>query len=325
MKNYFKFTLKAEQLLPIWLIFIALVILPYIYFTIQLINKNPLDHSFLSIFGAIFLIIIMALLIPYFIIKMIIENLVYKGKSIKFTGDFGTYIGIVLLGLFLSAITIGIYSPWFIRNVHKFFINNSSLNDENFEFKGDAGKLLVYILLSFILPIFVVSALLVQLNLINNVENPFVSGIIQQLVNVIIMGPYMYLVYRWAININYKNYNIRWETNFWDSVTKIILEFFLSLITLGIYYPMAIIKLYSYFTNRTVAYSNDESRKFGFDENNFEDYLFILIQALLTIVTIGIYYPWAICKIGSRILSRTYLEESKLINEENLANEVTVE
>jgi len=82
----------------------------------------------------------------------------------------------------------------------------------------------------------------------------------------------------------------------------------LNVITIGIYFPMAMIKLYKYFAERTVAQSGEIKRKFGFETDNLHDFLFIWGQMLLTLITTGIYYPWAINKIGKRILNRTYLE-----------------
>ena len=76
----------------------------------------------------------------------------------------------------------------------------------------------------------------------------------------------------------------------------------------GIYIPMAMIKLYAYFTEKTIAQSEEGIRRFGFETDNLNDFLFIWGQTLLTIITLGIYYPWSISKIGKRILSRTYLE-----------------
>ena len=71
---------------------------------------------------------------------------------------------------------------------------------------------------------------------------------------------------------------------------------------------MATLKLYKYFTERTVANNGEIKRKFGFDSDNMNDFLFIWGQILLTIITLGIYYPWSICKTHKRLISKTYLE-----------------
>jgi hypothetical protein len=73
--------------------------------------------------------------------------------------------------------------------------------------------------------------------------------------------------------------------------------------------PMAILRLYKYFSEKTIATSPERKLKFGYAIDQLNDFLFIWGQTLLTIITLGIYYPWAFCKIGKRVLSKTYLRE----------------
>ena len=127
--------------------------------------------------------------------------------------------------------------------------------------------------------------------------------------NLTIAIPFMYLRYKWMVNIKYKDYHIQWDTDFWNSCKTILLQVFLSVITIGIYYPFAIVKLFKYFAERTVAVSDTRTKKFGYDIEPREDFLFIWGQWLLTIITLGIYYPWAFCKVADRIMSKTYSEE----------------
>ena len=119
----------------------------------------------------------------------------------------------------------------------------------------------------------------------------------------------MYYFYKWQVNVKFRNYTIRWETGFWKSCGKILLEIILSIITLGIFYPLAILRLYTYFLGKTYATSENNRKGFGYDLENGKDFLFIWGQLLLTIVTLGIYYPWAYCNINSRILSKTYIQQ----------------
>ena len=119
----------------------------------------------------------------------------------------------------------------------------------------------------------------------------------------------MYFVYKWMVDVTFKSYQITWETNVWQSLGKIFVEIMLSIITLGIYAPLASLKLYKYFAEKTVAISDNSTKTFGYDIEPLDDFLFIWGQTLLAIVTLGIYYPWAFCKVRSRILSKTFVEE----------------
>jgi uncharacterized membrane protein YjgN (DUF898 family) len=68
--------------------------------------------------------------------------------------------------------------------------------------------------------------------------------------------------------------------------------------------------LFKYFSEKTVAVSDETTLRFGFDYDAKNDFFYIWGQMLLTMVTLGIYYPWAFSKIGKRVLSQTYLEQA---------------
>jgi len=96
---------------------------------------------------------------------------------------------------------------------------------------------------------------------------------------------------------------------FFGSCGKILVEILLTVITLGIYMPLAYLKLFKYFSERTIAQKETLSLQFGYELDLKNDFLFIWGQLLLTIVTLGIYYPWAYAKIGRRVLAKTYVAE----------------
>ena len=143
---------------------------------------------------------------------------------------------------------------------------------------------------------------------------PLYSAVLEQAILFLISVPYTYLVYKWIINIFFKTYNIRLHTDFFPSVGKIAFEYLLSIITLGIYFPMAFLKIYEYFIKsvETNAYENKMYR-FGYDIEPKKDFFLLWGQILLTIFTIGFYFPWAIIKIGKRILSKTYVEQIEVL------------
>lgn len=306
MKNYFSFNLTGQKLLLIWLAFLAFFMVPYVVVIMRMQNLESGDTSALWMFPFILVIIVLAFAITFFIIRLVIENIALGGHSIEFHGSFGKFIGTILLGYFLSIITLGIYMAWFMRDINRFFVNNSSYKSSAFIFRGKGGQLFVILLLTIFIPIIILSVFMAQAMVDQPNANPTLI-MIQQVITWIIMIPYMYLVYKWMVNIDYKNYNISWETEFWSSCGKIAVEMILSIITFGIYLPLAWLRVYTYFAERTVAYSEEKEYGFGYDLDQLNDFLFLWGQILLTIVTLGIYYPWAICKSGSRILGKTYM------------------
>lgn len=132
--------------------------------------------------------------------------------------------------------------------------------------------------------------------------------IINQIFVLLIMIPYIYWVYKWMMNISYKGYLIKWETRSIQSMVKILKEILLTILTIGIYYPVALTKLYEYFVKLTTA-SQQGNRVYSFNANY--NYLSVWktmwSQFLLTIITLGIYGAWAYCKVAKLILNNTSL------------------
>lgn len=328
MKNYFDFTLTGRKLFPIWFLLIVLFIVPYIVLlaTITNLQSGNMNSIFdaantanaqpaatlpLYFFPCLIGLLLVCYAIIYFLKKLLIEGVAYKDKSLVFDGTFGQYLGILLLGSFLSIITLGIYIPWFIRSLARFYIDHSALDSQKFKFMGKGNKLFVIFLFTLIIPLILFSAAVILVTqFVDTVDSApiFFFMVVGYVIELIILVPYIYLYYKWMVQVNYKEYSIRWETNFFSSCARIFFEILFSVITLGLYFPLAMIRLYRYFAGKTIAASGESKRRFGFDCDPFKDYIFILAQILLTVITLSIYYPWACCKIAKRLLSKTYLE-----------------
>ncbi|GET23137.1 DUF898 family protein [Prolixibacter denitrificans] len=305
MKNYFEFTLTGKKFLPIWLLYYLVAIIPMgvYYYEKYAPGTHRIQDPYLGLL--LWFSVISGLLIYYLIARLTIEHVRYGETGFRFDGRFWTFAGKVLLGLFLTVITFGIYGAWFARDISRFFIDNSSHNGNEFRFKGSGSTLFVIVLLVIIIPVilfFIFAALLYTVK-----DGPLVLNITPILFMLILAIPYYYLYYNWLVNINYKDYHIQWNTEWHHSIGKIALEVLLTVITLGIYLPMAFLRLYTYFSARTTAQKEDGAYVFGYDIEPGADFLFIWGQWLLTIVTLGFYRPWAYVRIRKRILSKTYV------------------
>lgn len=316
MKNYFDFKLTARQLLPVWLVYLVLVVSPYVYRVKVLTDAASTDVASISTVFPKNLMVnlgvtIVAMLIYFFIIKLTIQGVSYSGREVQFEGKFGTYLGKGVLGTFLSIITLGIYSPWFIKNMTCFFVNKSSLDDSKFEFLGNGSWLLLIAIFSYVFPIGLLTmvtrlAFFTSADISFNFIQPFIYGAVMM----IVLIPFMYLFYQWLVDIRYKAYHITWKTKFGSACGMILGQVLLMFVTLGIYAPLGYMRLYRYFAERTIAEGDGKSLRFGYELDVKGDFLFMWGQILLSIITLGIYYPWAITKIGKRVLSKTYVIDS---------------
>lgn len=306
MKNYFCFNLTGKKYFPIWILFLIFFVAPYVILILKTTGIHHESSPSVLIFPILILLIIAAFAFSFYTFKLTIENIFYQDRSMKFTGTLGKFIGKVLLGLFLSIITIGIYTAWFINDMHKYFINNSSYNSEYLEFNGKGGKLFVILSLTLMIPMIILITIM-TMYIVGHPDNALLIGRVFQISMVLVLIPYMYYIYKWMVNVSYKGYIMYWETKFWNSCGKIAIEIIFSMITIGIFAPLAMVRLYKYFADKTIVVADDSKLKFGYDIDQLNDFLFMWGQMLLTIITLSIYYPWAYCNIRSRILSKTYL------------------
>lgn len=308
MKKYFDFRLTGTKFLHIWLIFYFVVILPYAYYYIILVEQNKSLNPNPLIGIVPLVIIIAAFLISFYIIKVSIENIYYQNSSIKFEGKFDDFLGVVLLGFIFSLLTLTIYAAWFVKNLVKFFANNSAVNGSNFKFQGKGGKLFIFVLVAAYLP-FILLTVFFYKHIVDT-SNSLVYSILHQVIGMIILIPYTYLLYNWMVNLKFKDYEIKWQTKFGESCLKILAVMLLIILTFGIYMPLGYLKLYKYFAEKTIVKSLDRTMYFGYDLDAKNDFLFIWGQIILTILTIGFYYPWAYSKIGKRVLTKTFIKNN---------------
>lgn len=328
MKNYFKFNLTPNKVFPVWIAYMVLFLIPYIFvqYKIQGLKAQSQDpEAALEMAGSVlkwYSVMVILILIEYgilfFFAKLAIGAIQFKEKSFVFIGELGEFLKVLIPGFLLTILTIGMYSPWYLRNLIKFYAKKTSYNENKFEFKGEGSDLFLIILFTMIIPlvflffIVMILAFIAGFRGLSTTAEPTTITMYAALVVFIIallVIPYVYYSSKWKVNLKIKDYSIQWETNFWDSAIKIAVEILLSLLTIGIYAPLASLKLLKYFGERTVVRSPEAAKKFGYDLEATEDFVFIWKQILLTIITIGMYYPKAICNVGSRIIDKVYIEE----------------
>lgn len=319
MKNYFNFQLTGKKFFPLWIAFYVLILVPYIFILIKLqevINNKGLILQQTKLLFVMFLIIVLTLLFLFFVVKIILKNISFNETPFLNEYKFPRYLWIVLSGIFLSIVTLGIYIPWFIKNVFSYFTNNMSFKGYNPRFRGKGGDLFLIIILTVVIPLvwfFVLTIQIFGMNSVSLITQPLWKRALIQMGSYFLLIPYFYYSYKWYFNIRYKDFIIKWRTKLLPSMGKIAVQMFFSFISLGIYAPLAFLSLYKYFAENTESNIIDgKMLKFGYDIEPKKDFLLIWGQILLSVITLGIYYPWAFCKICSRIMAKTYIDVKSL-------------
>ncbi len=125
----------------------------------------------------------------------------------------------------------------------------------------------------------------------------------------LIFVPFMYLMYRWYVNFSCGGFTLRWATKFWPSCIFLLGQTCLTIITLGIYWPAACLRIYRYFAGRTVIEKDGvEKGRLGFEGAIGKGFCLLWCQALLCLVTLGLYTPWGTAKVGRWILEKSWYE-----------------
>lgn len=323
MKQQFDFNLDAKRFFPLFIAFF----IPWLILEVLIVSQSrradtlfketpAMAVAFLLLALAMFLLIVL-FYIP--ILRKLISAISLNNEPFAFDGSIGKFFGLNLLGIFLTGITAGIYGPWYITRICRYLVGAISYKEERLEFSGKGGRLFVIILLTIVLPL--IPLVIVQARLGQSAFGPgmnmnpfqfFMLAALMQLIFWSFFSAYLYEVYRWFFtHLHHRGYAASWNTRFWPSVAMIWFQFLLSAVTLGIYFPAAYIKVYRYFAERTkIGGENGQAGTLGFQGRIGKGFALMWGQILLTIITVGIYTPWALAKVGKWVLSNTYYEPS---------------
>lgn len=199
------------------------------------------------------------------------------GVRPNFQGTGGELFVTVLVGYLLSVITIGIYLPWFMCKLVNFITANTTLGptkrgDLRMEFTGRGGEL-------------------------------FVTGLVGYLLTILTVG--IYLPWFMVKLIKFFSDNTvataadgtrlrpRFEGTGGELFVTFLVGYLLTMITLGIYGPWFICKLTKVLRQRTLILENEQPvGNFDFEGKGGELFVTFLVGYLLTLVTIGIYFAW---------------------------------
>lgn len=237
-------------------------------------------------------------------------------ESFEFNGTFGGYMKMNLKGLFLSVITMGIYSSWYSRDYNCYIADNTTYPGKSIAFKGTGGKLFKYMFLGFFLPLMALIIILIPLAMVgpgSSAGVPVLFLIVYMSGLFIISSVITVLQYKWMVDYTFGDEYVRLNGEIVvSSVFFILGQMVLGMITLGIYFFAAEVKIFEYFANRT--YLNDpvaaKKRIVKFSGRTGEGFGLLLGQTLLTIITAGLYMPVAYAKVNNWFISHVEITEA---------------
>jgi uncharacterized membrane protein YjgN (DUF898 family) len=323
MKQNFVCTLTGKNWWKPFMLFIVLFLAVFI--PVQLASMGPSTDSgkamatFFFVLAMEGLLIVIQAAFSVVLMKIAYAAISANGKPFSFTGDIGQYVKINILGFLLCLVTLGFYIPVYARKVTAYVVEHSAYDGEKARFLSRTSKLYKYYVLALLLPVIAIVVIfgLILANSPLEANSPIASSaggivLVLYLVLFIALIPFIYLAYKWMVNIGWKNLTISWDTQFWPSCRFLLVQLLLSVVTLGIYWPAAIISVYRYFAGKTVIGENgSEKSRLGFEGKTGKGFALLWGQTLLTVITCGIYLPWAYANCLRYFVNATVVQEKQ--------------
>lgn len=219
----------------------------------------------------------------------------------SFHGEGGTLLGIYLLNLLLSVVTLGVYSFWGRAKVRRYLWGQTEFEGDRFAYHGTGGELFVgYLKIMGVFLLLVVAIIL--LNLVLGPSLQLVGALIFwlsvfALTPVAVIGARRYRLSR--TSWRGIRFSLRGSTS--EFVGLYLKGLLLSILTLGIYGVVFQTEVRRFLTERTWF----GSEKFSFDGSAGELFPRYLRAILFSILTLGIYGFWWVAERERFFWNRT--------------------
>lgn len=325
MKQYFSFNLRSERfvapLLGAWFVFVVAVVL------IALFGIDTVDESMTLVNGRWLLEMLCSALLQYalwvaalmFVLRPVVQHtigaIMFDETPCEFNLDKQRYVREVLVGVALSVLTFGIYAPWFVVRLIKTFADAASYKFDLFTFKGKGMTLFAVIVLTSVLPVAVIALVSMSLGLDQAVEPIDMMsfaplwGLLLSIVELFFVALSMVLVYRWVLDATCGSKVVTTRMMPLSATGFIMWQIILSIITFGLYAPMAELRIFRYVAEHTYLVGPDSESRYGVTIRAWRDWGWLWLQLLLLLVTLGVYMPWYYTKIVNRFGSRLFIEQ----------------
>ncbi len=319
MRNYFHSDLRAGKVVPYVLASLAIALICGIAAGLLSVNPQLLDYAELSVglilnqlLGLALLIIgtLASIILMLPVMKNIIATTRYKDEYFEPDFDTRAYLWIVVKGILLSFITLGIYTPWFYTRLLKFWADGTTHRYNHISFNSRGSIYFCYTVLGFLLPYVVVMMLTVGFaTAAENSSMRILYGVLMAVVSLLAIALFCSLMMRWFINLTYGRSRVVMEGGAFGLFMPVLKQIIFTVLTLGIYAPMATMRITQAALRRTVVGEELIEGRMGLSLRPWADWAYIWGQLLIVVVTLSIYTPWAITRITRRFMKRTYVEE----------------
>lgn len=212
-------------------------------------------------------------------------NTTKQRYELKFNGTGGELFSVLLVNWILIVITFGLYYPWAKANKLKYMYESTTLNDDEFEFRGTGREMFVGFIKAVVLfgiIGFVVYTLIKSRMILAGILTFYACLLV--IIPLVIHGSYRYRL----SHSSWRGIRFRYDGNRNIFILNFFRDLFFTIISMGVYGAWFTVNIRSYLIgkirlgNLHLRYEADGLRYFII---NFRGYL-------LTLITFGIYSFW---------------------------------
>lgn len=313
-KNWWKPFLSYFSILLIFLI-------PLEFFVFSSRGKNP-EISVINAF------LVLLLTLPYpilgsiffvFSAKHICKTLKIGSGRFTFFGTEKDYIRKNLKGLLFVFITFGLFLPWHIKNTVDYLARHTAFRSQKVVFLGSRSRIVksFFLCILFVFCIFFVFLTVVfSFTLFFGKAHPssfFITDAPLFLILALIITfffSFMHSVNVWLFSFRWNSLIFSVQTKFVPFLLFVLYQSFLCVVSLGLYIPTFCMNYYRFFAvHMHIKTTHNKLFKIEFTGKNREGSLYLWGQIGLTLVTLGIYLPWAAANTIRYFITNTEIRE----------------
>ncbi len=220
------------------------------------------------------------------------------------------YASLCVRGVLLTAVTCGVWAPWFAVRLMRYFASHTSFRRENFRFRGRGSTLFAFCAVLCVAPLYIVMAFmpLVVLAVITDSVGILVGAAAGCVAVIFLISMFRALAFRWTVDLGWRFSRAAVSVEPFRAAAFLTGQTLLTIVTCGLWWPMALLLGWRYFAVRTVFGEAAVEGRLGFAFRGWPEYLSLLGQALLTVLTLGLYLPWAWTRVCRLIVGHTYVD-----------------
>lgn len=252
----------------------------------------------------------------FFAYSRTIKTLSLDDSKFGFRGSLYAFAGDYVKGCLLALISLGLYLPALIRKTHAYLLHATEYEGHRVSFRGKTKNLVRALTLGLVVPILAFVGLLFLIGNTVTIKpprgvSPTVIPLLYAACTVIFaasLGPFLFFFVSWCCDFKVGVNRISIQAKPDKASNFIALQLAISALTLGLYLPIAFMRVWGYLAERAII--SDGSSKignFGFTGTTLRGCMGIWVNAALCVITLGIWTPWGVASILRYLAQNTFV------------------